>query len=114
MRRNMVAIFRIYTSWEPLAVFTVIALVLLAGSFAAFTPFLYDWIVNGDRTGHLQSIVMGGVLFMAAVQMFALGILADLVRAHRAISQQSLERIRRVELAVGVAPSHYEIGATRD
>ena len=114
VRRNMVAIFRIYTSWEPLAVFTTLALVLLAGSCAAFTPFLYDWIVNGDRTGHLQSIVMGGVLFMAAVQMFALGILADLVRAHRAVSQQSLERIRRVELAVGVAPSHYEIGAARD
>ncbi len=114
VRRNMVAIFRIYTSWEPLAVFTMLAAVLLVGSFAAFTPFLYDWIVNGDRTGHLQSIVMGGVLFMAAVQMFALGILADLVRAHRAISQQSLERIRRVELAVGVEPSHYEIGAARD
>lgn len=114
VRRNMVAIFRIYTSWEPLAVFTTLAVVLFTGSLAAFTPFLYDWTVNGDRTGHLQSIVMGGVLFMAAVQMFALGILADLVRAHRAVSQQTLERVRRVELAVDVAPSHYEIGAPRD
>ena len=64
--------------------------------------------MNGDRGGHLQSIVLGGVLFMAAVQVFVLGVLADLVAAHRAVSQRTLERVRRIELEIGVAPSHYE------
>jgi glycosyltransferase involved in cell wall biosynthesis len=108
IRRNMVAIFRIYTGWEPLRVFSTLAAVLMVGSFAALSPFLYDWIVNGDRTGHLQSIVLAGVLFVAAVQIFALGVIADLVAAHRIVSQRSLERIRRIELVVGVEPSHYE------
>ena len=67
--------------------------------------------MNGDRGGHLQSIVLGGVLFMAAVQVFVLGVLADLVAAHRAVSQRTLERVRRIELEIGVAPSHYERGA---
>lgn len=108
---NVVAIFRIYTSWEPLRVFTTLAVLLLVAALGSWSPFLWDWIVNGDRTGHLQSIILGGVLFMAAVQVFALGVIADLVAAHRVVSQRSLERIRRIELAVGVEPSHYEPGA---
>ncbi|MGK2929718.1 MAG: glycosyltransferase family 2 protein [Acidimicrobiales bacterium] len=107
---NFVAIFRIYTSWEPLRVFTTLAALLFVTALAAWSPFAWDWIVNGDRTGHLQSIILGGVLFMAAVQVFALGVIADLVAAHRIVSQRSLERIRRIELEVGVAPSHYEPG----
>ena len=108
IRRNMLAIFRIYTGWEPLAVFTTLSVLLVLGAFAAFTPFLWDWLVRGDRSGHLQSILLGGVLFIAAVQVFALGVIADLVAAHRVVSQRTLERVRRIELQVGVEPSHYE------
>lgn len=111
VRRNMLAIFRIYTGHEPLAVFSLIGAVILLFALGAWTPFLWDWIVNGDRDGHLQSIVLGGVLLMAALQVFALGVIADLVSAHRTVSQRTLERVRRVELAVGVPPSHYEVGA---
>ena len=110
VRRNIIAIFRIYTSWEPLLVFTIISTVLAVLALGAWSPFLWDWIVNGDRGGHLQSIVLGGVLFTAAVQLFALGVLADLIAAHRAVSLRTLERVRRLELDVGVAPSHYERG----
>lgn len=111
IRRNMVAIFRIYTSWEPLLVFSLLAALLLVASLGAWTPFLYDWIANGERGGHLQSVILGGVLFMAAVQVFALGVIADLIASHRVVSQRSLERIRRIELEVGVLPSHYQRGA---
>ena len=108
IRRNVVAIFRIYTGWEPLKVFSVLAAILFLGAAAASIPFLWDALVNGDRSGHLQSIIVAGVLFVASVQVFALGVIADLVAAHRVISQRALERIRRIELVVGVEPSHHE------
>ena len=63
--------------------------------------------MHGDRDGHLQSIVLGGVLLLAAVQAFALGVIADLIAAHRIVSQRTLERVRRIELELGVPPSHY-------
>jgi glycosyltransferase involved in cell wall biosynthesis len=110
VRRNFVAIFRIYTGYEPLKVFSVLALVLLLLSGLAFAPFVWDWVVNGDRNGHLQSIVVGGVLFVAAVQTFALGVIADLIASHRIVSQRTLERVRRIELELGVEPSHYAYG----
>ncbi len=107
VRRNMVAIFRIYTGYEPLQVFTLLAVVLSVGAMAAWSPWVYDWIVHGDRSGHLQSLVLGGVLLVAAFQVFALGVLADLIATQRVISQRTLERVRRIELELGVAPSHY-------
>jgi glycosyltransferase involved in cell wall biosynthesis len=110
IRRNMVAIFRIYTAYEPLRVFTLLAVVLLVLAFAAWTPFLVDW-VGGDSSGHLQSIVLGAVLFISAVQLFALGVIADLIGSHRTVTQRTLERVRRIELELGVPPSHYEVGA---
>ena len=111
--RNMLAIFRIYTGYEPLRVFSFIAGLLAVGAVAAWSPFLWDWWANGHRAGHLQSIILGGVLMMSAVQVFVLGVLADAIASHRIVSQRTLERIRRLELELGVAPSHYEPGATR-
>ena len=105
--RNVSAIFRIYTGYEPLRVFTTLALLLFAGALAAWGPFLWDWLVNGRRDGHLQSVILGGVLTMAALQTFALGVLADLIASHRIVTQRTLERVRRIELELGVPPSHY-------
>jgi glycosyltransferase involved in cell wall biosynthesis len=110
VRRNFVAIFRIYAGYEPLKVFGWLTGVLLVLSVVAWLPFLYDWILNGDRSGHLQSIVLGGVLLVAAIQAFALGVIADLISSHRIVSQRTLERVRRIELELGVEPTHYEHG----
>ena len=81
--------------------------VLAVGGVVAWAPFLWDWVVHGDRSGHLQSIVLGGVLLVAAVQIMALGVLADLLASHRVVSQRTLERVRRIELELGIPPSHY-------
>jgi glycosyltransferase involved in cell wall biosynthesis len=110
IRRNISAIFRIYTGYEPLRMFSLLALFLLVTGMAAWTPFLWDWIRYGDRSGHLQSIFLGGVLLLASVQVFALGVIADLVAANREVTQRALERVRRVELQLGVPPAHYQPG----
>jgi hypothetical protein len=76
-------------------------------------PFLWGWLVHGNRSGHLQSIILGGVLLMAAIQIFALGVLADLIASQRIVTQRTLERVRRIELELGVRPSHYQQGSSR-
>jgi glycosyltransferase involved in cell wall biosynthesis len=111
VRRNGPAILRIYARYEPLRAFTTAALVLLVLAFAAWAPFLIDWIFNGDSTGHIQSLILGAVLFIAAVQLFALGVIGDLLAGQRVMTQRVFERVRRVELALGVEPSHYEPGS---
>ncbi len=80
----------------------------------AWLPFLLDWILNGDSTGHVQSLILGAVLFIAAIQLLALGVIGDLLAGQRVMTQRVFERVRRVELALEVPPSHYEPGAERD
>jgi glycosyltransferase involved in cell wall biosynthesis len=110
VRRNAYAIFRAYTLYEPLRVFLILACVFAVVAIAAWSPFLLDWILNGDRSGHIQSLILGAVLMLAAVQMFALGIIGDALAGQRAIAQRVYERVRRLELEAGVEPSSYEPG----
>jgi len=51
------------------------------------------------------------VLFNAAMVLAALGVLGDLISGQRITLQRIFERVRRVELELGVPPSHYEPGA---
>lgn len=104
--RNGLAILRIYTRYEPLKVFSILALIALIAALGAWTPFLSDWIINGDRDGHIQSLLLGAVLFIASVQLFALGVIGDLLAGQRVMTQRVFERVRRIELETGVEPAH--------
>ena len=110
VRRNSVSIFRIYAQYEPLKVFMTAA--ALVGLVAAIVwgRFAYFYIVAGEGKGHVQSLILGAVLFNAAMVLAALGVMGDLLAAQRTMSQRTFERVRRIELQLGVAPSHYEPG----
>jgi hypothetical protein len=51
------------------------------------------------------------VLFNASMLLAALGIIGDLLSGQRIMLQRTFERVRRIELELGVPPSHYEPGA---
>jgi len=113
VRRNGLSILRIYARYEPLKVFAGAGLVVALLALAAWMPFLLDWILNGDSNGHIQSLILGAVLFIAAIQLLALGVIGDILAGQRVMTQRVFERVRRVELALGVDPSHYERQARR-
>jgi glycosyltransferase involved in cell wall biosynthesis len=113
VRRNALSILRIYARYEPLRVFSTASLLVGALALCAWLPFLLDWILNGDSSGHIQSLILGAVLFIAALQLLALGVIGDLLAGQRVMTQRVFERVRRVELSLGVEPSHYEPGARR-
>ena len=108
VRRNALAIFRSYALYEPLRVFSIVAALFAAGAVVSWLPFLVDWISTGDRSGHLQSLILGAVLALIAVQMLALGIIGDALAGQRVMVQRVFERVRRLELEAGVEPSHLE------
>ncbi len=113
VRRNGLAILRIYARYEPLKVFFALAAIAGIGAISAWMPFLLDWILNGDRTGHIQSLLLGAVLFIVSIQFFALGIIGDLLAGQRVMTQRVFERVRRIELELGVEPTH-QLDSPRD
>jgi glycosyltransferase involved in cell wall biosynthesis len=110
VRRNGLSIFRIWSHYEPLKLFWSIALIAGLAALGLFIRFFVSFL-DGEGSGHIQSLILGAVLFNAAMLMAALGVIGDILYAQRVLTQRTLERVRRIELRLGVEPSHYEPGA---
>jgi hypothetical protein len=110
VRRNAVSIFRVYALYEPLRVFMIAAAAVAIPAVVIWARFLW-FFFGGEGEGHIQSLILGSTLTIIAVQFVALGVIADILAANRTLAQRTLERVRRVELTLGVEPSHYEPGA---
>jgi glycosyltransferase involved in cell wall biosynthesis len=110
VRRNTLSIFRIYSQYEPLRVFWGAAMLLGIAALAVWIRFVVAY-AEGSGKGHVQSLILGAVLFNAAMLLAALGVIGDLLSAQRVMTQRTFERVRRIELALGIPPSHYEPGA---
>ncbi|MGC2373916.1 MAG: glycosyltransferase family 2 protein [Solirubrobacteraceae bacterium] len=107
VRRNSISIFRIYAQYEPLRVFWSLAALIGLVSLGVWIRFVVAY-AEGNGKGHVQSLILGAVLFIAAVVLWALGVIGDLLAAQRVMTQKTFERVRRIELQLGVEPSHYE------
>ncbi len=110
IRRNGVSIFRIYSMYEPLRVFMLGAGIIGFVALIVWGRFFYFFAFEGEGSGHVQSLILGAVLFNAAMLLAALGVIGDLLSGQRIMLQRTFERVRRIELELGVPPSHYEPG----
>jgi glycosyltransferase involved in cell wall biosynthesis len=112
IRRNGLSIFRIYSQYEPLRVFWSAAILMGVLALAVFVRFMVFFVESPSSAGrgHIQSLIAGAVLFNAAMLLGAIGVIGDLLAAQRTLSQQTFERVRRIELELGIDPSHYEPG----
>jgi glycosyltransferase involved in cell wall biosynthesis len=107
VRRGGLDVFRIWAQYEPLRLFWTAAALLALPAVVLFVRFAV-FFVSGEGSGHVQSLVFGAVLFNVAAVLAALGVIGDLLATQRLLTQRTLERVRRVELELGAAPSHHE------
>ncbi len=99
VRRNAVTILRVFATYRPLRFFGAISIALAVAAFAAFSPFLRSWIVEGRTDGNLQSIILGAILSISAVLMFAIGMLGDLIAVSREVAHRALVEVRGLRLS---------------
>jgi hypothetical protein len=111
VRRSTGSIFRIYAMYEPLRVFLAAAAVVALVGAVIWLRFLYFFFFSDEPGQHIQSLILGSTLFIVAMQFAALGVIGDILAGTRVLQQRVLERVRRVELQLGVEPSHYEPGS---
>jgi hypothetical protein len=96
VRRNSLALFRVLSYYTPLKFFWTMAAVLAIGAIVAWMPWTLDWLQDGNASGHMQSIILGAVLAISCVQMFALGVIADQISSLRAIGIRTLRETREM------------------
>src|SRR5215470_5273493 len=88
---------RIYALYEPLRVFWRLGGLCLAGGVVIGIRFLLDYFADGGR-GHIQSLILAAVLLIVGFQTMLIGLVADLIGSSRALQEDTLVRVRELEL----------------
>jgi hypothetical protein len=100
IRRSLATMVRIYALYEPLTVFVTLgSLAVLVGGLVG-TRFVIDWLFEGGQ-GHVQSLVLASVLMIVGFQTMLIGLVADLMASSRSLVEDTLLRVRELELRLG-------------
>ncbi len=102
--RSAGTIVRIWAMYGPLPAFLLPAAVFAAGGCVLVGRFLWHHFTVPGPTGLVQSLILGVGLLTLAFMLLMLGIIGDLLRANRVLTERTLHRVRHIELALGVPP----------
>jgi glycosyltransferase involved in cell wall biosynthesis len=106
--KSAATILRAYIMYRPLVLFAGLGGFLFVVSLIPFVRFLALLLFtsnNGGAARHVQSLVVGSVLMIAAVITLALGVIADLIRINRVLIEDSLEQQKRERFEQKVLPT---------
>jgi len=95
---STVTILRFYTMYRPMRVFTTMGGVFIASGVMLGLRFLYFFWQSGGAAGHVQSLILASILTIVGFQVCLIGLIADLVRLNRKMMEETLYRVRRMEL----------------
>ncbi len=90
-------ILRTYTMYRPLRVFLTVGALMSLGGIALGVRFLYYFFTSGGQ-GHVQSLILAAILIIVGFQVCLIGLVADLIGFNRKILEETLYRLRRMEL----------------
>jgi glycosyltransferase involved in cell wall biosynthesis len=95
---STLTIFRSYVMHKPVRIFFGATLLFLLIGVLPFLRYLWLVLSHGEPvSGHVQSLLIGGVLIILGFLTFALGILADLIAINRKLLEESLYKLRKIE-----------------
>lgn len=82
IKLSVITILRIFIIYRPFRFFATIGTVLFSIGFILGVRFLY-YFFSGNGEGHIQSVILAGVLLGMGFQTLLVAILADLLSANR-------------------------------
>lgn len=92
--KSAIAILRAFIMYKPYALFVNMGWLLLLSGLIPFIRFLY-FVAHQGGAHHIQSLIIGGVLLTGAFVAFTLGVIADLIRINRLLTEETLELNKR-------------------
>ena len=98
IRKSGVTILRAYMRYRPLRVFSAIGALLVGLGLIPAIRFVYLY-TTGSRVGHIQSLILAAILMIVGFQILLIGLLADLIANNRQLLEETLYRVRKLELA---------------
>ena len=97
IERQLSSMIRMYLMYQPLRFFVYLGTLLALIGLVPIVRFLVFYY-QGGGDGHIQSLILGGVFLLMGFITFVMAILADLMNFNRQLLENTLERVRRIEL----------------
>jgi hypothetical protein len=94
--RQLVILLRVYTMYRPLRVFFGAGGMAMAFGLALAIRYFF-YMLAGEGKGHIQSVVVAGVLVTVGFLLSMMGLLADIIRSNRLFLERLLYRVRSIE-----------------
>ena len=92
--RSLESIARIVVLYNPLRIFLGAGAVPVLVGLALLARFLYYFVSNRSPAGHVQSLIVAVILIVVGVQVWVVGIVADLIAVNRRLLEEAVERQR--------------------
>lgn len=96
LRKSMATIFRVYALYRPLKTFFAIGSLLMIFGTALGARFLWFYS-QGERGGHIQSLILAAVFLITGFHTWLIALLADLIAVNRRLTEDVLIRVKRLE-----------------
>ncbi len=103
LRRSGSTLIRIYSLYEPLRVFWGLGTIAILCGLGIGLRFLLQYLA-GEGAGHIQSLILAAVLLIVGFQTLLIGLVADLIGGNRSLLEDTLFRVRELELRLGDGP----------
>jgi hypothetical protein len=113
LRHSASTMVRIYAMYEPLRVFGGLGALAIGVGAVIGVRFLLDYLSDGGA-GHIQSLILASVLLIVGFQTVLIGLVADLIAGSRALVEDTLFRVREIELRLGEGPEVERLAGPAD
>jgi len=101
--KSATTVIRVYTMYKPFKVFTLSASIVLLAGIASAGRFLWFHLA-GAGSGHLGYLIAAAFASLLSFQIFLIGLTAELIAVNRKLIENSLRRIKNIELTKNKRP----------
>lgn len=96
IKKSIITILRIFVVYKPFRFFLIIGLILFGMGLVLGLRFLYYYLL-GNGSGHIQSVILAGVMMGIGFQTILVAFIADLLSVNRKLLEEVQYRVRKLE-----------------
>lgn len=92
--RSLESMARIVVLYNPLRIFIRLGAVPVLAGMALLLRFLYYYLSQHSPAGHVQSLILAVILVLVGVQIWVVGVVADLIAVNRRLMEEVVRHSR--------------------
>ncbi len=97
VKRSAATIIRIYAMYEPLKFFSYVGAAFIVPGIFFSLRYLYFREILNEGQGHVQSVILAGVLLILGFMIFLIGLVMDINATQRRLVEEALYRQRLLD-----------------